>query len=70
MPISISNGQWVIGRGGAGPGIGANWSIYPDTGWVGVVLSNDDNLPIQDLLVRQEAAITGAPVNLPPGGGG
>ena len=70
MPISISNGQWVIGRGGAGPGIGANWSIYPDTGWVGVVLSNDDNLQIQDLLVRQEAAITGAPVNPPPGGGG
>ncbi|WP_433717833.1 serine hydrolase domain-containing protein [Actinoplanes sp. CA-051413] len=70
MPISISNGQWVIGRGGADAGIGANWSIYPDTGWVGVVLSNDDNLPIQDLLLRQEAAITGAPVNPPSGGGG
>ncbi|GAA3919258.1 serine hydrolase domain-containing protein [Actinoplanes auranticolor] len=70
MPISISNGQWVIGRGGADAGIGANWSIHPDTGWVGVVLSNDDNLQIQDLLLRQEAAITGAPVNPPSGGGG
>ncbi|MEU8609556.1 serine hydrolase domain-containing protein [Actinoplanes sp. NPDC048791] len=70
MPISISNGQWVIGRGGADAGVGANWSIYPDTGWVGVVLSNDDHLPIQDLLLRQEAAITGAPVNPPSGGGG
>jgi CubicO group peptidase (beta-lactamase class C family) len=70
MPLSISNGQWVIGRGGADPGIGANWSIYPDTGWVAVVLSNDDHLPIQDLLLRQEAAVTGAPVSPPAGGGG
>ncbi|MEN3615421.1 serine hydrolase domain-containing protein [Plantactinospora sp. ZYX-F-223] len=70
MPLSITNGQWVFGRGGGGPGIGANWSIYPDTGWVGVALSNDDNVQIQDLLLQQEAAITGAPVNPPPGGGG
>jgi CubicO group peptidase (beta-lactamase class C family) len=69
MPLSISNGQWVIGRGGADAGIGANWSIYPDTGWVSVALSNDDNVQLQDLLLRQEAAITGAPVNPPSGGG-
>ncbi|MEU7584752.1 serine hydrolase domain-containing protein [Micromonospora sp. NPDC049230] len=70
MPLSISNGQWVFGRGGAGAGIGANWSIYPNTGWVGIVLSNDDNVQLQDILLRQEAAITGASVNPPPGGGG
>jgi len=70
MPLSISNGQWVYGRGGAGPGVGANWSVYPDTGWVAVVLGNDDNVPLQDVLLRQEAAITGAPVDAPPGGGG
>lgn len=39
MPVSIVNGQWVIGRGGVG-GIGATWSIYPATGWVGVVPSS------------------------------
>jgi hypothetical protein len=27
---------WVSGRGGANPGIGANWDIYPGTGWVGL----------------------------------
>ena len=69
MPISIVNGQWVFGRGGGAPGVGANWSVYPDTGWVGVGLSNCDSEALLDILMRQEAAITGAPVT-PPGGGG
>ncbi|WP_231921313.1 serine hydrolase domain-containing protein [Micromonospora auratinigra] len=68
MPVSVTNGQWVIGRGGSGGGGGADWSIYPDTGWVGVVLSNDDNAPLLDILLREQAAITGAPID-PPGGG-
>jgi CubicO group peptidase (beta-lactamase class C family) len=68
MPISITNGQWVIGRGGGGGGIGANWSIYPDTGWVGVVLSNCDGVPLLDICLREAEAVTGAPVD-PPGGG-
>ncbi|WP_213011202.1 serine hydrolase domain-containing protein [Paractinoplanes toevensis] len=68
MPVSIVNGQWVFSRGGGGPGIGADWSIYPQTGWVGVVLSNDDNVPLLDILLKEAEAITGAPVN-PPGGG-
>ncbi|GAA0461118.1 serine hydrolase [Paractinoplanes deccanensis] len=69
MPISLSNGQWVVSRGGAAPGIGANWSIYPDTGWVSVALTNDDTTPLPDILARQESAITGAPF-IPPSGGG
>jgi CubicO group peptidase (beta-lactamase class C family) len=68
MPVSIVNGQWVFSRGGGAPGIGADWSIYPETGWVGVVLSNDDNVPLLDILLKEAEAITGAPVN-PPGGG-
>ena len=68
MPVSIVNGQWVFSRGGGGPGIGADWSVYPETGWVGVVLSNDDNVPLLDILLKEAEAITGAPVN-PPGGG-
>ncbi len=68
MPISIINGQWVIGRGGGGAGISANWSIYPDTGWVGVILSNCDGAPLLDICLREGEAVTGAPVN-PPGGG-
>jgi CubicO group peptidase (beta-lactamase class C family) len=68
MPISIINGQWVIGRGGGGPGTGANWSIYPDIGWVGVILSNCDGVPLLDICLREAEAVTGAPVN-PPGGG-
>ncbi|MEV1245544.1 serine hydrolase domain-containing protein [Nonomuraea sp. NPDC050022] len=68
MPISIINGQWVIGRGGGAGGIGANWSIYRDTGWVGVILTNCDGVPLLDICLREAAAVTGAPVN-PPGGG-
>jgi len=68
MPVSIINGQWVIGRGGGGGGIGANWNIYRDTGWVGVILSNCDGVPLLDICLREAEAVTGAPVN-PPGGG-
>lgn len=68
MPVSIVNGQWVFGRGGGAGGIGGDWSIYPATGWVGVVLTNCDGVPLLDILLREAAAITGAPVN-PPGGG-
>ncbi|MEU1883970.1 serine hydrolase domain-containing protein [Micromonospora rifamycinica] len=69
MPVSIVNGQWVIGRGGGAGGVGANWSIYPDTGWVGVVLANSDGVPMLDICLREAAAVTGGPVG-PPGGGG
>lgn len=69
MPVSIINGQWVIGRGGGAGGIGANWSIYPDTGWVGVILSNSDGVPMLDICLREAEAVTGGPVG-PPGGGG
>lgn len=68
MPVSVINGQWVIGRGGGGPGVAANWSIYPDTGWVGVVLSNSDDVPLLDICLKEAEVVTGAPVS-PPGGG-
>lgn len=51
-----------------GGGSGANWDIYPDTGWVGVVLSNYDDIPLQEILQQQTQAITGQPID-PPGGG-
>ncbi|MEU8377315.1 serine hydrolase domain-containing protein [Micromonospora sp. NPDC048894] len=69
MPVSIVNGQWVIGRGGGAGGVGANWSIYPDTGWVGVILGNSDGVPMLDICLREAEAVTGGPVG-PPGGGG
>lgn len=68
MPVAIIGGQWVIGRGGGAGGIAANWDIYPDTGWVGVVLSNYDDIPLLEILHQQMQAITGQPID-PPGGG-
>jgi CubicO group peptidase (beta-lactamase class C family) len=67
MPISIVGDQWTIGRGGGGGGVGANWTIYPDTGWVGVVLSNYDDFPLVEICVQEVKAITG--VTIDPGGG-
>ncbi|MFE2427466.1 serine hydrolase domain-containing protein [Streptomyces sp. NPDC059373] len=59
MPVHIINGQWVFGRAGANPGSGASWNIYPYTGWVGVVLSNYDGLPLQEITQQEVQAVTG-----------
>ncbi|MEV7344119.1 serine hydrolase domain-containing protein [Streptomyces sp. NPDC093544] len=59
MPVHIVNGQWVFGRAGANPGSCASWNIYPYTGWVGVVLSNYDGLPLQEISQQEVQAVTG-----------
>lgn len=43
------------------PGDGgfAGWNIHPDTGWVGVILGNDDDVPFQEIIQREMRAILG-----------
>jgi CubicO group peptidase (beta-lactamase class C family) len=65
IPVSIVGGQWVYDRAGGNPGVGANWSIYPDTGWVGVILGNADGAPLQEMIGHETQAVTG----VAPGGG-
>jgi CubicO group peptidase (beta-lactamase class C family) len=55
----IINGQWVLSRAGVNPGSSASWQIYPDTGWVGVVLSNYDDVPLREISEREVQAVTG-----------
>lgn len=62
----IVEGQWELGRGGLHPGSSTYYSIYPDSGWIGVILSNYDDIPLQEITGRQTQAITGAA----PGDGG
>ncbi|MFF5171773.1 serine hydrolase domain-containing protein [Micromonospora sp. NPDC000089] len=62
----IVGGQWAIQRAGGNPGVGANWSSYPDTGWVGVILANHDDVPLVEMIGRETQAVTGAS----PGDGG
>ncbi|TVT49441.1 beta-lactamase family protein, partial [Amycolatopsis rhizosphaerae] len=59
MPVHIVNGQWVFGRAGGDPGVAASWTIYPYTGWVGVILANSDDLPLQEMGEREIQAVTG-----------
>ncbi|MEU7752548.1 serine hydrolase domain-containing protein [Micromonospora sp. NPDC049171] len=71
IPVRIVNGQWMFARAGGNPGVGASWSIYPYTGWVGVILSNSDGAPLQEMSQREMRAVTGgSPDGGGPGGGG
>jgi CubicO group peptidase (beta-lactamase class C family) len=65
LAIHMVNSEWEYQRAGANPGVGANWSIYPYTGWVAVTLINRDTDAMLDILTKQTQAITGAS----PGGG-
>ncbi|WNV87090.1 serine hydrolase domain-containing protein [Umezawaea sp. Da 62-37] len=60
MAVAIVNGQWLYSRAGVNPGSAANWSVYPHTDWVGVVLSNSDSAPLQEILQQETLAVTGA----------
>jgi CubicO group peptidase (beta-lactamase class C family) len=66
--VSIANGQWEYQRAGGNPGVGANWSIYPYTGWVAITLINCDGVPLPDILEQETQAITGAPAGGGAGG--
>lgn len=65
----IVEGQWELGRGGPHPGSCIYYSIYPDIGWVGLVLSNHDDIPIREILGKQTQAIAGASPGDGDGGG-
>ncbi|HTI23949.1 MAG TPA: serine hydrolase domain-containing protein [Kutzneria sp.] len=59
LPVGIVNGQWVYERAGGNPGSGANWRVYADSGWVGVILGNRDDFPLQDMIARETQAVLG-----------
>ncbi|GAA2796187.1 serine hydrolase domain-containing protein [Crossiella cryophila] len=61
MPMSIHKGQWVTGRGGTNPGTSVNYNLYLDSGWVGVVLSNYDDIPLGEILELEQNVIMGPP---------
>ena len=67
-PTHMVAGQWEIGRGGPHPGSSTYYSIFPDTGWVGIVLSNYDDIPMMEILDNQSKAITGEPLDDGVGG--
>ncbi|MEU7587767.1 serine hydrolase domain-containing protein [Micromonospora sp. NPDC049230] len=70
IPVRIVNGQWMFARADGNPGVGASWSIYPYTGWVGVILSNSDGVPLKEMSQQEMRAVTGGSPGGGPGGGG
>ncbi len=70
MPVHIIKGQWVPGRAGANPGIGASWNIYSGTGWVGVILANCDTGALAAMSQQEIQAVTGQPASSGGGGAG
>ncbi|WP_231956887.1 MULTISPECIES: serine hydrolase [unclassified Actinoplanes] len=68
-PAAITGGQWAVQRAGGNPGVCANWSIYPDTGWAGVILANRDDVPLPEMIGQETLAVTGvAPADGGSGG--
>lgn len=70
ITASIVGGQWMYQRAGGNPGVAANWDIYPDTDWAGVILGNCDGVPLQEMIGQEMQAITGARPGGGSGGGG
>lgn len=61
MPVGLVGGAWLKGRAGANPGSVASWNVYPDSGWVGVILANHDDVPFRELIEQEIRAVTGRP---------
>ncbi|WAL98730.1 serine hydrolase domain-containing protein [Streptomyces sp. Je 1-369] len=59
MPVSLIDGQWLNGRAGVNPGSLASWNIYPDSGWVGVILGNYDDVPFTEIIEQEMRAVLG-----------
>jgi CubicO group peptidase (beta-lactamase class C family) len=66
--VSIVGSQLMSERAGGNPGVGANWDIYPYTGWVGVILGNTDGTPLVEMIGQEMQAITGVAADGGAGG--
>jgi CubicO group peptidase (beta-lactamase class C family) len=56
---SVFNGQRLVWHNGGGPGIAAQFEMYPTLGWTVVILSNyDPGQPFQALVKEEEDLVT------------
>jgi CubicO group peptidase (beta-lactamase class C family) len=59
-PIGVLiNNQWTLGHGGGSPGASTSIDMYPDSGWVVVVLSNYDMGTVQPIAGMARRLIVG-----------
>ncbi|MEW1724649.1 serine hydrolase domain-containing protein [Streptomyces sp. NPDC093109] len=60
---TLLNGQWGVGHSGGSPGQSTDVQMYPDSGWVSVILSNIDppQGKMPPVVEKARALITAAP---------
>ncbi|GAA1593610.1 serine hydrolase domain-containing protein [Actinoplanes couchii] len=66
--VEIFAGQWTYQRAGGNPGVGANWTVFPETGWTGAILINRDAGDLIGMLAKETEAITGVAPDSGTGG--
>lgn len=58
-PAPVHNNHLLFGHGGGAAGESANWTIYRDLDWTGVILSNYDQIDLETIISRERNLITG-----------
>lgn len=59
------NGRHVVGHNGGGPGIGANFDMFPDLGYTAVVLTNYDPPAMMPVIMKIRDLIPTTPSSTP-----
>jgi len=53
----VSNGLHVVGHNGGGPGIGANFDMFPEIGYTAVILGNYDPPTMMPVVMKVRESI-------------
>jgi len=65
---NVIDGSHIVGHNGGGPGIGANFDIFPEIGYVAVILSNHSAPTMMSVVkkIRELIGTNAAPHSSPP----
>lgn len=57
----VSNGRHIVGHNGGGPGIGANFDMFPELGYTAVILTNYDPPDMMPVVMKIRELIPTTP---------
>jgi len=61
----VFNGKHIVGHNGGAPGIAANLDIFPELGYVSIILSNYDPPAMMPVIMKARELIPAAPPAAP-----